>query len=254
MDEGTPAAVAEAPQQAQVEQQAPEAPVTPSAAPEAPVASKPDISTIAEDAELRKQLLDHPSLKKEIEHRAKSIREADVQLRVQQAIEAERQKTFVEAERQRIANMDDVELGEHTRQQWKQQEVQQQAMAQSMAQMGQMLLQTVQGLNLSDETKAELHPLNPKFKSFQDFFTAVVDAQSQQQARKLAQPEAKAMIADKVAELMAQQNGPVSLSPASGMPKRSYTTSEIDAMSLDQYRAVKDDIDLAAREGRIKVV
>ena len=86
MDEGTPAAVAEAPQQAQVEQQAPEAPVTPSAAPEAPVASKPDISTIAEDAELRKQLLDHPSLKKEIEHRARSIREADVQLRVHQAL------------------------------------------------------------------------------------------------------------------------------------------------------------------------
>lgn len=253
MDDGTPAVIGEAPQPVATEQQAPSAPAAVGTAPEAPSPSKPDISTIAENEELRRQLLEHPSLKKEIERRAKSQRETDVQARVQQAIEAERQKMYAEAERKRVESLDDTELGEYTRRKMQSDQYQQQAIAQGMAQMGQMLLQTVQGLDLPDETKAELHPLNPKYKSFQDYFTAVVDAQAGVKAHKMAQPEAKAMIADKVAELMTQQRGPVTLEPASGTPKRTYTSTEIDAMSLDQYRAVKDDIDLAAREGRIKV-
>lgn len=251
-DEATnsPAAVADAPPpEPAPESPAPTAPATAAAT----VATEPDYESLLSDDKKRealidrllktpdgrKQLLGHPDLTKEVDHRARSVRDADIQSRIQAALSAERTRNEAEnatrlkaqeetrkiEEQRRLIEEDPTSpLAQHLKPQLAQRERDllfaeaRQAAAQEILptlrenlhrEAGNYWLDMLKAQvqaddSLTDEERAGLDPRGQQWKTPDEFFKAWLKASTDRRARiiakELAKVEAKAMVEEQLAQ------------------------------------------------------
>ncbi|MDO8673202.1 MAG: hypothetical protein Q7O66_17490 [Dehalococcoidia bacterium] len=235
---------------------------TQAAAPEK-TSSEPDYKEATEKflatPEGRKYLLEHAEIKKEIDHRSKSVREADIDRRAtEKAAEIVRQNN-ARLEEQAQARLRQAQQEQSDSELWREIEddptsplaqrlrpelearksarqtaaaeeqvmqrlaptLQQRAEVSANQRLIAMLTDAIQqDPSLSDDDRAELNPLNPKYTDHLSFLSAWRDLSSGRQAKELAKTlaktEAAAMLATERATNRQQEKAPVTLPPGEG--------------------------------------
>lgn len=251
------AAPAEAPQTAAAPEQASAQPAAQS--------PEPNWDAYLSDEATRRRLLEHPTLKKELEHRVKSTREADVEARVSARLAEREAQRQAEAEAARIQQMDSYELGELTKAQKAEQAQRQRLLGEVGPQAYQQAYQkAMAGIarawskeGLSDQAAmdvlAKVDRTSPT--AAEDAIEALNDYLAEHRAEKRLKDrlpkEMEAKWEGFLAAKRDKEESPPTL-PQSGAGARIYSAREIERMSLSEYRKHADDIDAATREGRIK--
>jgi fused signal recognition particle receptor len=234
------ASPAEAAPVVDAETQAPAAPSEPQSAPESQPSqqapAQPDWDALLNDDARRRELLKHPALKEELEHRLRSTREADIETRVQQRLaEQQRLREAEEAER-KLLEMDSYELGEKVKQERQQTrsraeieaQLRQQALTDALAFSGRALYGVAQKAGLSDE---QLQKVNPQqYRSLEEWGEALVDTLAELRAEKRLKErlpkEVEAAVQERLGAQRESSEAPVGL-PAGG--------SNDDKAFLDAY-------------------
>ncbi len=245
---------------------------------EAPTAPpEPDIDALLARDDVLERLRKHPIVQADIEHRSKSIRDADVERRVQEGIrranaEAKQQAEAMlqvakeeqdDAEAWRRVNEDpdspasqwlkpqlearraarDAARSEQqvTEKLWPQ--FQQQAEVAANQRLMSMVLDFVdKHPHLSDEDKAALDPR--RYTDHLSFLSGVFDTLSTKQAKELAKtlvkPEAEAMVQERLAALRAEEKSPVTLPPgSSGETDESFSAAYAGGKSNNTARQLQ---------------
>lgn len=234
-------------------QDSPESTAAPTTAPPVP---EPDLDQLLQDESFVARVVEHQRVKKEIEHRAKSIRDADVELRVQSRLSqlraqdeaaSNRKRAQDEAarEREQIKGMDEYELGVKVKSEQAKAEEDARAEAIGLAKVGQTLYDIVMSdSSLTDQERMDLHPLNNRFTTFQDFWNAAVSTVSKKQADKLAKElakvEAEALYKERMAATREAAPSPAVLPPGGSVSDdKSFLAAYARGESNDHARARK---------------
>ncbi|MDO8673048.1 MAG: hypothetical protein Q7O66_16695 [Dehalococcoidia bacterium] len=201
-------------------------------------APKPDLATLLTDPETRKELWNHPEVKKELEHRVSSERgrvKADLERQVaaQQADWQRQQAAF--QDRARLSQMDEVELGEEFKRRLAAQDYDAAIQSQLQARLAPMRDQMEVGLmrmageelfgaalELAQEAGAseeEITQLNPQnYPSLREYAKGMAKFFGTKEGKKLAKDmaktEAKAMLEEQAAAEREKTPGPANLSAA----------------------------------------
>jgi len=213
------------------------------------VAPEPDLDSLLSKPETLEKLLGHDRAKKEIEHRAKSIREADVERRAEekanarlqqwQAEQSPRQREIQEqTERQVIGRIkqrfeddptdplaqelsgwatqksQELQAAETARQAQRQQLDTQRILGEAYGTVGRQVFEALTNkFKIEDADAAALDPR--KFPSFMDWFTAAVDTVGERKgkalAKELAKVEAEAIVQQRLGELRGNEPTPATL-------------------------------------------
>ncbi|MDO8703701.1 MAG: hypothetical protein Q7J84_02015, partial [Sulfuricaulis sp.] len=232
-DEQIPALVAEAPQtvEAPAEGTIPEAPapVTAAAAP----STKPDISSLLNDAETRKLLFAHPDMAKELDHRVKSTRKADIDREVEArlaAVESARTQRDIESELAAfVKEYPDHPLAQKVKPVMDATSAQQReiAMANDISRQAgkawkdRLVMELADFNELTEEDKKYLDPFDvPRFPSNGAFVKEWVNRAAknlvEKELAKRLPSEVEARVQERLGELRGTERGPATLPNGSG--------------------------------------
>ena len=239
-----------------------EAPVSesPSTEKPSPPTPEPDFETLLSNPDYRKRVFDHPDTKKEFEHRVASEagRRAKAEVeRIQMADRFRQQQEQASAERERLLNMDEFELGEQRKKelreqyeaetlQSKLQPYQQQTEVQVLAKTGQEFFTSVYALaQEAGASDAELEQLNPQqYASLGEYVKGAIKFMATREGKRLskdmAKVEAAAMLEERAAKERDENLGPVALPPANG--RGPLTRDDLANMSPEEYRRNQDKV------------
>lgn len=202
-------------------------------------------------------------VRREVEHRARSIREADIQARVsRERAEWERQRFMeeeqrrAEEERRRVLEMDEYELGAHTKQRLQQEELERNALERLRPQFESQLRPAIateigqifysglmRGVEVTPEEMAKLSPSNfpddvaSQIESLRDL---VAEKKARVMIAKILPAEIEAAVNERLAKERREYKGPANLGPAEA------TTG--DREFIDQFvRGESNDFERARR-------
>lgn len=206
------------------------------AAPSEPVnatqANIPDISSLLNDPKHRETIFASEHVQREL-HKARS----DGGRRAKAELDTYLARQHQEAETMRMREMDSEDLGNQVKSQLHEADTQKKYRGMALAEISEDMYRVITGMqDLDDSDRRELHPLNPKFTSFDAYLNAVLDTlgtrRSKKLAASLAKTEAEALVNERLAKERSNVSAPANLPTGA--------TAFNDAEFLDAYAAGKN--------------